>query len=86
MSNYPPGAANDPRAPYNEPLTKYAKIVAEVSVDIGTMVDVYVELDEDGYPDMEELREAVVQVLLNKFKIEHPDIISGVNIWDWRFR
>ena len=58
MSNYPPGAANDPRAPYNEPLTKYAKIVAEVSVDIGTMVDVYVELDEDGYPDMEELREA----------------------------
>ena len=86
MSNYPPGAANDSNAPYNEPLTKYAKVRAEVTVDIGTMVDVYVELDEDGYPDMEELREAVVQVLLNKFKIEHPDVISGVNIWDWRFR
>ena len=49
MSNYPPGAANDPNAPYNEPLTKYAKIRAEVTVDIGTMVDVFVEVDEDGY-------------------------------------
>ena len=41
MSNYPPGAANDPNAPYNEPLTKYAKVRAEVTVDIGTMVDVF---------------------------------------------
>ena len=47
MSNYPPGAANDPNAPYNEPLTKYAKIRAEVTVDIGAMVDVFVEVDED---------------------------------------
>lgn len=86
MSNYPPGAANDPNAPYNEPLTKYAKIRAEVTVDIGTMIDVFVEVDEDGYPDMEDLREAVIEVLCNKFINNSGDVLSDVHIWDWRFQ
>lgn len=86
MSNYPPGAANDPNAPYNEPLTKYAKIRAEVTVDIGTMVDIFVEVDEDGYPDMEDLREAVIEVLCNKFINNSGDVLSDVHIWDWRFQ
>ena len=86
MSNYPPGAANDPNAPYNEPLTKYAKIRAEVTVDIGTMIDVFVEVDEDGYPDMEDLREAVIEVLRNKFINNSGDVLSDVHIWDWRFQ
>ena len=86
MSNYPPGAANDPNAPYNEPLTKYAKIRAEVTVDIGTMVDVFVEVDEDGYPDMEDLREAVIEVLRNKFINNNGDVLSDIHIWDWRFQ
>ena len=86
MSNYPPGAANDPNAPYNEPLTKYAKIRAEVTVDIGTMVDVFVEVDEDGYPDMEDLREAVIEVLRNKFINNSGDVLSDVHIWDWQFQ
>lgn len=86
MSNYPPGAANDPNAPYNEPLTKYAKIRAEVTVDIGTMVDVFVEVDEDGYPDMENLREAVIEVLCNKFINNSGDVLSDIHIWDWRFQ
>lgn len=86
MSNYPPGAANDPNAPYNEPLTKYAKIRAEVTVDIGTMVDVFVEVDEDGYPDMEDLREAVIEVLRNKFINNSGDVLSDIHIWDWRFQ
>lgn len=86
MSNYPPGAANDPRAPYNEPLTKYAKIRAEVTVDIGTMVDVFVEVDEDGYPDMEDLRNAVIEVLGNKFINNSGDVLSDIHIWDWRFQ
>ena len=86
MSNYPPGAANDPNAPYNEPLTKYAKIRAEVTVDIGTMIDVFVEVGEDGYPDMEDLREAVIEVLCNKFINNSGDVLSDVHIWDWRFR
>ena len=86
MSNYPAGAANDPNAPYNEPLTKYAKIRAEVTVDIGTMVDVFVEVDEDGYPDMENLREAVIEVLCNKFINNSGDVLSDIHIWDWRFQ
>ena len=86
MSNYPPGAANDPNAPYNEPLTKYAKIRAEVTVDIGTMIDVFVEVDEDGYPDIEDLREAVIEVLCNKFINNSGDVLSDVHIWDWRFQ
>lgn len=86
MSNYPPGAANDPNAPYNEPLTKYAKIRVEVTIDIGTMVDVFVEVDEDGYPDMEDLREAVIEVLRNKFINNSGDVLSDIHIWDWRFQ
>ena len=86
MSNYPLGAANDPNAPYNEPLTKYAKIRAEVTVDIGTMIDVFVEIDEDGYPDMEDLRAAVIEVLCNKFINNSGDVLSDVHIWDWRFQ
>lgn len=86
MSNYPPGAANDPNAPYNEPLTKYAKVRAEVTVDIGTMVDVFVEVDEDGYPDMEDLREAVIEVLRNKFINNSGDVLSDIHIWDWQFQ
>lgn len=86
MSNYPPGAANDPNAPYNEPLTKYAKIRAEVTVDIGTMIDVFVEVNEDGYPDMEDLREAVIEVLCNKFINNNGDVLNDIHIWDWRFQ
>lgn len=86
MDNYPPGAANDPNAPYNEPLTKYAKIRAEVTVDIGTMIDVFVEIDEDGYPDMEDLRAAVIEVLCNKFINNSGDVLSDVHIWDWQFQ
>ena len=86
MSNYTPGAANDPNAPYNEPLTKYAKIRAEVTVDIGTMIDVFVEVDKDGYPDMEDLREAVIEVLRNKFINNSGDVLSDVHIWDWQFQ
>ena len=86
MSNYPPGAANDPNAPYNEPVTKYAKVRAEVTVDIGTMIDVFVEVDEDGYPNIEDLREAVIEVLRNKFINNSGDVLSDVHIWDWRFQ
>ena len=86
MNNYPPGAANDPNAPYNEPLTKYAKIRAEVTVDIGTMIDVFVEVDEDGYPNIEDLREAVIEVLCDKFINNNEDVLSDIHIWDWRFQ
>ena len=86
MNNYPPGAANDPNAPYNEPLTKYAKIRAEVTVDIGTMVDVFVEVDEEDYPDMENLRETIIEALRDKFINNSGDVLSDIHIWDWRLQ
>lgn len=42
LDNYPMGAANDPRAPYNEPLPTKVK----VGVELGLFVDVEV-IDED---------------------------------------
>lgn len=33
LDNYPMGAANDPRAPYNEPLP--TKVKVEVGVELG---------------------------------------------------
>ena len=62
------------------------KIRAEVTVDIGTMIDVFVEVDEDGHPDMEDLREAVIEVLCNKFINNNEDVLSDIHIWDWRFQ
>lgn len=45
FDNYPIGAADDPRAPYNEPLARNVK----VEVELGTMVDIEVvgDLSED---------------------------------------
>ena len=40
LDNYPMGAANDPRAPYNEPLP--TKVKVEVGVELGLFVDVEV--------------------------------------------
>ena len=32
LDNYPPGAANDPRAPYNEPLPKEEVLNFELDI------------------------------------------------------
>ena len=45
MSNYPPGAAYDSNAPYNEPLAKYANIVVEATADISAIVEIEVEVN-----------------------------------------
>lgn len=55
--NYPPGAANDPRAPYNEPPTEEREVEVTVSITLSKTVKVKVtdyeyfegEVDEDGY-------------------------------------
>ena len=40
----------------------------------------------DTLGDMEDLREAVIEVLCNKFINNSGDVLSDVHIWDWRFR
>lgn len=55
--NYPPGAANDPNAPYNEPSVEEREIEVTVCLIISKTVKVRVtdyeyfegEVDEDGY-------------------------------------
>lgn len=83
MSNYPPGAANDPNAPYNELLTKTIKV--EVSAELGTFVDVDVPLDEEGYPETDCLNEAVQIAIKDKYNVDNIDtVLNRINIWDWR--
>lgn len=85
MSNYPPGAANDPRAPYNEPLTK--KALVEVNVELGTIVEIEIEVDEDGYPEAEDLRNLVAEELRIKYGVDDKDtILTDIKIWDWRLK
>ena len=50
------------------------------------MIDVFVEVDEDGYPNIEDLREAVIEVLCDKFINNNEDVLSDIHIWDWRLQ
>ena len=60
LDNYPMGAANDPRAPYNEPLP--TKVKVEVGVELGLFVDVEV-IDEDD-----------IKAIYNRFKSKDVEI------------
>lgn len=76
MCNYPMGAANDPDAPYNQPLDR--DIEVEVNVEVGTFVNVtlpqyleseYLVINED------ELKDAVEQAVKDKLQIDNEDIV-----------
>lgn len=65
FDNYPVGAADDPRAPYNEPLAR------NVRVEVGTMVDIEVvgDLSEDV------MQELVKDKVIEKLNIDNEDIV-----------
>lgn len=65
LDNYPMGAANDLRAPYNEPLP--TKVKVEVGVELGLFVDVEV-IDED------DIKGAVEETIYNRFKSKDVEI------------
>lgn len=65
IDNYPIGAANDPTAPYNEPLP--TKVRVEVGVELGLFVDVEV-IDED------DIIGAVKEAINNRFKSEDVEV------------
>lgn len=65
IDNYPIGAANDPTAPYNEPLP--GKVRVEVGVELGLFVDVEV-IDED------DIIGAVEEAINNRFKSEDVEV------------
>ena len=69
FDNYPAGAANDPRAPYNEPLARNVRV--EVGVELGTMVDIEVvgDLSENI------MQELVRDKIIEKLNIDNEDIV-----------
>ena len=89
LDNYPPGAANDPRAPYNEPVYPERTMIVEVGATIGTMVEVDIEgwYDEDGnfeYDDTD-LMDKVGDKIIDKFKIDGKNhVLNDIEIWDSR--
>lgn len=69
LDNYPMGAANDPRAPYNEPLP--TKVKVEVGVELGLFVDVEV-IDEEAIYNRFKSKD----VEINNIKIYQHDLFS----------
>lgn len=75
LDNYPPGAANDPRAPWNEPPLR--EVTVEVGVELGTMVTI--EIFEDSEEDF---RDQLEQALVKKFNIDNDDIVlNNLNVY-----
>lgn len=72
---YPCSAEFDPKAPYNEPLSK--KVRVEVGVELGLFVDIEI-YNED------EIEDAVKEVLKDKFKTEDIEI-NNITIWNHDF-
>ena len=76
MCNYPMGAANDPDAPYNQPLDR--DIQVEVNVEIGTFVNITLPQYQEGNHvviNEDELKEAVEQAIKDKLNIDNDDIV-----------
>lgn len=65
VDNYPMGAANDPRAPYNEDLDMHVR--AEVSVTLGLFVDVEVSNERN-------IKQAVKDAISKRFKSDDVEI------------
>lgn len=72
--NYPLGAANDPNAPYNEPLNKTYRV--EVSAELGFFIDV------DVY-DEYDIKDKVNEAIRDKYQNENV-VVNEVTIWDYR--
>lgn len=69
MNNYPPGAANDPTAPYNQ---KTKKISVDISVSLSTTKEIEVPENMDDYDPVileEYVREQIM--LPQEILLEH---------------
>ena len=79
MSNYPPGAENDPRAPYNEPKPESYVVSVDVEVYLGTTIEVEVQ----NPIDKNEVYDRVKEVVISKYNIDGEDTcLNDINIWD----
>lgn len=79
MSNYPPGAENDPRAPYNEPRPESYIVSVDVEVYLGTTIEVEVQ----NPIDKNEVYDQIKEVVISKYNIDGEDTcLNDINIWD----
>lgn len=79
MSNYPSGAENDPRAPYNEPKPESYIVSVDVEVYLGTTIEVEVQ----NPMDKNEVYDQVKEVVISKYNIDGEDTcLNDINIWD----
>lgn len=79
MSNYPPSAENDPRAPYNEPKPESYVVSVDVEVYLGTTIEVEVQ----NPMDKNEVYDQIKEVVISKYNIDGEDTcLNDINIWD----
>lgn len=82
FDNYPVGVANDPNAPYNEQLTKYTTVNAEVELSILTNIELEVEADEDGNPD--DLQQSLSDYI--KKQLPKNTYLNDLYVWDYKLK
>ena len=88
--NYPPGAAHDPRAPYNEPIPTETEVVAkEWLVKETYLTDIPRDLDEremrEAFDDQWRTPKQIIDTCMKiclQLLAEHRTYFAGYNIRD----
>lgn len=65
----------------------YKTVKVEVNALLGTFVDVEVYCDNEGYPEIECLYDAVRKAIIDKFGVDNSDaILNSITINGWKFK
>lgn len=80
MDNYPPGAANDPRAPYNEPLPEPYQVLVSITLSKEFTINIVKshdrEIDEQDVRLETWLPDEILEAVANQDK---PNKINSLN-------
>ena len=69
--NYPIGGANDPKAPYNEPLLR------EVNVEVGVELGLFLKVEVYNEEEIEEEHEDVENcVIVSTYALHYPSYLT----------
>lgn len=77
MSNYPAGAKDDPRAPYNEDLTEEREFYASIIISLPVKIDALPRVKDDVL--IEEIKTSISKELLkfnNDINIDNITVIK----------
>lgn len=73
MSNYPPGAENDPRAPYNQEPPTIEEVAVDVSVGVIIEVPEYAENDRKA----REVKAAIERGEFDLLEVGHEEVLDS---------